>query len=123
MKSSDYSYTLYKLIVLYALSRVEHPLTKSQIADFILTRDYTDYLTLQTVFSQLADAGFTQEKQIRNRTQLMLTKEGQNTLQLFSNELTAEIRHDIDEYLTEHAASLKNTAAVTSDYHLAADGG
>ena len=33
--------TLYKLIVLYMLNRVSFPLTKSQICDFILGKEYT----------------------------------------------------------------------------------
>lgn len=41
--------TLYKLIVLYMLNRVAFPLTKSQIGDFVLEHDYTNFLTLQTL--------------------------------------------------------------------------
>ena len=34
--------TLYKLIVLYMLSCVDFPLTKAQIGDFILEKEYTE---------------------------------------------------------------------------------
>ena len=40
-------FTLYKLIVLYMLDRVDYPLTRTQIADFVLEKDYTSYLNLQ----------------------------------------------------------------------------
>ena len=33
------TYTLYKLIVLYMLDKVDFPLTTSQISEFILDRD------------------------------------------------------------------------------------
>ena len=36
--------TLYKLIVLYMLHKVDFPLTTSQISSFILDRDYTSFL-------------------------------------------------------------------------------
>ena len=39
--------TLYKLIVLYMLNRVTFPLTAAQISDFILGREYTNFITLQ----------------------------------------------------------------------------
>lgn len=49
--------TLYKLIVLYMLNRVSFPLTAAQISDFILTREYTNFLTLQQVIRELTDTG------------------------------------------------------------------
>ena len=110
--------TLYKLIVLYALSRVPHPLTKAQLTDFFLEKDYTGYLTLQTVFAQLLDAGFISQERTRNRTQLLLTEEGKNTLLLFDNELTQEIKKDVDAYLSAHAGDLREVVSVTSDYAL-----
>ncbi|MDE6961360.1 MAG: DUF4364 family protein, partial [Lachnospiraceae bacterium] len=41
--------TLYKLIVLKMLSFLDHPLTNSQISEFILEKEYTNYFTLQQV--------------------------------------------------------------------------
>lgn len=45
--------TLYKLMVLYMLSKVNFPLSNSQIADFMLDKQYTTYFTLQEVLSPL----------------------------------------------------------------------
>ena len=45
--------TLYKLIVLYMLDRVTFPLTKAQVGDFILEREYTNFLTLQQEIAEL----------------------------------------------------------------------
>ena len=39
--------TFHKLIVLYMLSRVDFPLTRNQIGDFLTEREYTQYLALQ----------------------------------------------------------------------------
>ena len=49
--------TLYKLMVLYMLDKVNFPLSNSQIADFMLDRQYTNYFTLQEVLSSLASDG------------------------------------------------------------------
>ena len=38
------SFTLYKLIILYMLNKVDFPLTNSQISEFILDEGYTTYL-------------------------------------------------------------------------------
>lgn len=45
-------FTLYKLIILYMLDRVDFPLTNSQISSFLLDRGYTNYFTLQQAFFQ-----------------------------------------------------------------------
>ena len=54
--------TLYKLMVLYMLDKVNFPLSNSQIADFMLDRQYTNYFTLQEVLSSLASDGFVQKQ-------------------------------------------------------------
>lgn len=74
------SFTLYKLIVLYMLSRVSFPLTRAQVSDFILQKEYTGFLTLQQAFSELREANLISEKSMRNRTYLMLTDAGRETL-------------------------------------------
>ena len=48
--------TLYKLIILYMLDRVDFPLTNSQISEFILDKGYTDYFKLQQAISELTQA-------------------------------------------------------------------
>ena len=42
-------FTTYKLIVLYMAKHSKETLTNSQISEFILDRDYTDYFQLQKV--------------------------------------------------------------------------
>ena len=71
--------TLYKLIVLYMLNRVDFPLTKAQIGDFMLERDYTTFLTLQQAIGELTDAGLITAQSIRNRTHLLITADGKQT--------------------------------------------
>ena len=43
------SITLYKLIVLYMLDRVDFPLSNATITGFILESGYTDFATIQQV--------------------------------------------------------------------------
>ena len=50
--------TLYKLIILYMLGRVKFPLTTAQISSFILEKEYTNFMTLQQVISELINQDF-----------------------------------------------------------------
>ncbi len=52
------TYTLYKLIVLYMLDKVDFPLTTSQISEFILEKEYTTYFKLQETLAEMEHSGF-----------------------------------------------------------------
>lgn len=114
--------TLYKLIVLYMLNRVDFPLTKAQIGDFILEREYTNFLTLQQAIGELIDAGFITAQSIRNRTQLSLTQDGRQTLDFFGNQISNSIKKEIDEYLKDKEIKLRNEISVLSDYYKSTSG-
>ena len=114
--------TLYKLIVLYMLNRVSFPLTAAQISDFILTREYTNFLTLQQVIRELTDTGLVDARTVRNRTQLLLTKDGKQTLDFFSQQNSTSIRQEIDEYLKENEMELRNEVSILADYYKSTSG-
>lgn len=120
--SSQWFLELYKLIVLYMLNRVDFPLTQSQISDFILEQEYTNYLTLQQAISQLAEAGLVQTHHTRNRTVLSITQEGKDTLGHFKGRISAAIKKDIDAYFKEHSLELRNQVSVTSTYYKTTNG-
>ncbi len=114
--------TLYKLIVLYMLNRVSFPLTTAQISDFILEKEYTNFLTLQQVINELSEAGFIAGQTIRNRTHLNITEEGRGTLQFFENRISDAIKSDINEYLGKNEFTLRNEVSVISDYYKSTSG-
>ena len=114
--------TLYKLIVLYMLNRVNFPLTAAQISDFVLEKEYTNFLTLQQVINELTDAGMISTETIRNRTHLTITNEGQETLKFFQNRIGDAIREEINAYLLENEFSLRDEVSVLGDYYKSVSG-
>ncbi len=114
--------TLYKLIILYMLNRVDFPLTRTQISDFILNKEYTNFLTLQQVIGELIDAGLVTAETIRNRTQLILTDDGTQTLEFFGNQISSSIKAEIDDYLKDNEMVLRNEVSVLSDYYKSTSG-
>ena len=69
-------FTVYKLIVLYMLQNTENTLTNSQISEFILDREYTDYFQLQKVLSELTETELLHKRTITNSSYYELTEEG-----------------------------------------------
>ena len=109
-------FTLYKLIILYMLDKVDFPLTNAQISGFILDKGYTTYFKLQQALSELAESGFIREEATHSRTFYHLTEEGEETIHFFRNKISDAIQKDIDGFLKEKHYELKNEVSVKSDY-------
>lgn len=104
------------------LDRVTFPLTTAQISDFILEKEYTNFLTLQQVIGELADTGLVTTRSDNNRTHLTLTSEGTETLHFFENRISPAIKSEIHTFFQEKEYSLREEVSVTSDYYKATSG-
>lgn len=114
--------TLYKLIILYMLDKVNFPLSNSQISEFILDHQYTNYFTIQEVISALVSDNFISVLSYRNSTQYKLTSEGAETISFFANKISPAIREDIDTYLRENSYELRCETNTISDYYRTTNG-
>lgn len=112
------TFTLYKLIILYMLNRVDFPLTTSQISEFILDKGYTTYFKLQEALSDLSVSGLLQTETTHNRTLYHLTENGAETIHYFSNKISTDIRNEIDTFLKEKRYDLKEESSIKSNYYL-----
>lgn len=115
-------HTLYKLIILYMLKKVNFPLTNAQISNFVLDQGYTTYFTLQETIHELLDSGLIRKEAIRNTSRYYITDAGVETLEYFGNKISRPIQEDIDSYLKENRFQLRNEVAVVADYYKTTDG-
>ena len=114
---SDNRLTLYKLIILFMLDRVDFPLTTSQLSQFILDKGYTNYFSFQQALNELEEAGFIRSEMIRNTTQYHLTAEGKEALDLFDYKISAAIKDDIYSYLSAEKINLRNEVEIFATYY------
>lgn len=114
--------TLYKLIILYLLNKVNFPLTNSQISTFFLEKEYTSYFNLQQAISELLEENFLRSETIRNVSYYYNTKEGEEALGFFSSRIPEGIIEDIHLYLTDHKYELRNEVGTISDYYKSTTG-
>ena len=75
-------FTVYKLIVLYMLQNTENTLTNSQISEFILDREYTNYFHLQQAISELVEAELITMDTRSNVSHYRITEDGIKTLSM-----------------------------------------
>ena len=113
---------LYKTIVLTMLRRAESALTRAQVMDFVLTSGYTNYMTLQETFAELSAQGLVREETEGGRTFLHLTDIGTETINAVEDTLRADIKQQIDEFLTKNRLQLRDESALRGDYTRLPDG-
>ncbi|MCI8580182.1 MAG: DUF4364 family protein [Dorea sp.] len=112
------AFKLYKLIVLYMLGCIDFPLTNSQISEFVLEQGYTNYFKLHQVIGELIDDRLIRKESTHNRTLYYLTEEGEKTVRLFRNDISPDIRKDIQTYLKNNEYKLRDEISVRADYYL-----
>ncbi|MGO5051868.1 DUF4364 family protein [Lachnospiraceae bacterium LCP25S3_G4] len=111
------TFTLYKLIVLFMLQKVDFPLTNAQISDFILEKGYTTYFTLQQAIGEMIEANLIRLESTHNRSLYHLTEEGEETIQFFQNKISPAIQNDILLFLKERQYDLKEETSIKADYY------
>lgn len=109
--------TLSKLIVLYMLDKVDFTLTNSQISEFVLDKGYTNYFTLQQAFSELESADFIKTSTVRNSSHYALTDEGRHSLEYFGNNISSEIKTEIDDFMSKKHYQLREENETLADYY------
>lgn len=111
------SSTIYKLMILYMLNKLDSQLTNSQLSSFFIEKNYTDYFTIQQILSDLETLKFVDKAIIRNTSYYSVTPEGYETLTLFKKQIPAGAMDDINSFLEENKCKLKNEVGTQSDYY------
>ena len=111
------SSTLYKLIIMYMLNKVNFPLTNTQITDFFLEKEYTNYFNVQQVISELIDSHLISVETVRNTSYYHITSEGGETLGFFVNKIPSGIIDDMDLFLIKNKYELRNEVGTIADYY------
>lgn len=109
--------TLYKLIVLYMLYKVDFPLTNSQISEFILDQGYTNYFSLQTAINELIESDMIRVENIRNSSLYHLESAGVEAIEMFEDRISDGIKQDIMTYFENNKYHLRNEVEITADYY------
>ena len=110
------TFLLYKLMILYILSRVNFPLTNAQLTAFILEKEYTNYFNLQRAISDLIDDAYISTRTIRNSTLYRITESGMETLQLFDHMISSGIKEDIETYLLQNKYVLQEEVSTPAEF-------
>ena len=109
--------TTYKLMILALLENSDAPLSGTQLSDFFLEKDYTNYFTVQEALHELDESAFIKKESTHNNTRYSITPAGAETLSFFSDKLSSGIHEDIREYLSANRLSIREAASILADYY------
>ncbi|MGN0415787.1 MAG: DUF4364 family protein [Agathobacter sp.] len=110
-------FTIYKITILYMLDKAGFPLTNTQISNFFLDRDYTDYFRVQEVIGDLEDAGLILSETTHSNTQYTITDSGKETLNYFENKLNDEIEEDVKKFFQENQVEFRQENSLLANYY------
>ena len=110
-------FSIYKLTILNMLDKVDFPLSNTQLTDFFLEHEYTDYFRVQQVISDLLDAELIRTESTHNNTHYYITAAGKETLNLLKDKISDAIELDIINYFAENKLELRNDNSIIADYY------
>ena len=80
------------------LDKVDFPLSNTQLTNFFLEHEYTDYFRVQQVISDLLDAELIRTESTHNNSHYYITAAGKETLNLLKDKISDAIELDIITY-------------------------
>lgn len=110
-------FTIYKLTILYMLSKAGFPLTNTQISNFFLEQEYTDYFRVQEVIGDLVDADLIVAQPTHSNTQYTLTAAGKETLGFFKDKLNEGIENDVRFFFEKNKLEFRHENSILADYY------
>ena len=109
-------FTIYKMTILYMLDKAGFPLSNTQISNFFLEQDYTDYFRIQEVIGNLVDSNLILAESSHSSTQYTLTAAGKETLGFFREKVTDGIEQDVRKYFEQNKWEFRQENFVIVDY-------
>ena len=105
-----------KLLILYLIDKMDLPLSRSQITDYILQAEFMDYYTLQQALAEMVDGEYLESTQDNNTTRYTLTDEGLLTLEYFEKHIPPSVRNKINQYIKENHKDIKRAFENTATF-------
>lgn len=109
-------FTVYKLIILYMLNRVDGELSQPMVSSFLLESGYANFVSLSESYNQLEKRGLVRTYMSGNKRFMQITEAGRKTLGFFGMRLSREIRAQADSWLLENGRQIREEHDVRAVY-------
>ncbi len=83
-----------KLLVLYVIKALKHPISNTQLTEIILENNFINYFTLQQYVSELVLSDFLKYQVMNEKNLLTLTEKGDSVLSFFNGRISSIKKKD-----------------------------
>lgn len=111
-----------KFLLLYLIDKMDLPMSRSQITDYIIEADYMDYYTLQQALGDMVEGGYLEGTSDNNTTRYTITDEGLQTLEYFEKHIPPSVRNRINQYVKENRRDIQRSFENTATFFPNAEG-
>jgi predicted transcriptional regulator len=112
-----------KLLILYILGNISHPISNSSLTEIILENNLLNYFHLQQYLGELVDSGFIDFTKEEKRQIYSLSIKGKKVLEYFQNRITDSKKSMVDSYLQSHREAIDKNVDISASYNRSDDGG
>lgn len=98
---SNNAFADHKLIILYFLSSINSSINLSDITNFLIEKNYTDYMQAGNLLAELENNGLLTVIKKDNKVLYKMNEQGKQTLDMFIDRLPEKDKVIIDEYLED----------------------
>jgi len=120
MVSLEYKDVENKLLLLYLINRMELSMSRAQITEFVMQKEFINYFVLEQALSELLELGLLECTEINaqdaNTTRYTLTQQGETCLEYFENHIPRPVRVVINQYVEENRGKVRRDYEVTATY-------
>lgn len=117
--SIEYKEVEKKLLILYLINRMEISMSRAQITDFVLTKDFMDYFTLEQTLAAMEEQELLEVTQVNaqdaNTTRYTVTNAGLTSLEYFENHIPRTVRILINQYINENRRQIEKDYESTAN--------
>ena len=105
-----------KLLVLYVIKSLKHPISNTQLTEIILENNFINYFTLQQYITELLSSEFLKYIEKNDKKLLTITTKGEKVLSFFTQRISPIKRDIIDNYISSTIDNIKKELTIRSDY-------
>ena len=109
-----------KLLILYLINRMELSMSRAQITEFVMSKDFMNYFVLEETLADMTEQGLlettSENAQDANTTRYTVTNNGLISLEYFENHIPRPMRTLINQYVEENRGKVKRDYEVTATY-------
>ncbi len=105
-----------KIMILYIIHKFKIPLTESQFIQFILEKEFMNYFIFKQHLSELISSQMIEYNTSEKYSFYLITKKGQQTLELFQKLITQDMKNIIDMEIEVKKNQFKKDSEIITNY-------